>query len=147
MTDFFIQMGLSNACLSLALAIVAMLVGARARRPQPAYMLWLLVFIKLLTPPIVTIPIVTIPAQSETAVAINDHSRPGPPLSDSRQLNIDSQTHASLSSNLGSAAWNHARVWLPPICLLGSVVVFAFSMVRVCRCSRLLAAASELTPH
>jgi len=36
MIDYFIQMGLSNACLSLALGIVAMLVGARARRPQLA---------------------------------------------------------------------------------------------------------------
>jgi len=62
MTDFFFQMGLSNACFSLALGIVAMVVGAKARRPHLAYMLWLLVFVKLVTPPIVTIPLVTIPA-------------------------------------------------------------------------------------
>ena len=147
MTDFFLQIGLSNACFSLALAIVATVVGAKARRPHLAHLLWLLVFVKLLTPPIVTIPIVTIPAQGETAAAINDYSRPGPPLSISRQLNIDAQPDASLSSKLGSAAWNHARVWLPPIWLLGSVVVFAFSMLRVCRFSRMLAAASEVAPH
>jgi len=147
MIDFLFQMGLSNACFSLALAIVAMVVGAKARRPHLAHMLWLLVFIKLVTPPIVTIPIVTIPAQGETAVAINDHSRPGPPLSNSRQLNIDAQPDASLSSKLGSAAWNHARVWLPPIWLLGSVVVFAGSMVRVYRFSRLLAAKSDVAPQ
>ena len=88
MTDFFFQMGLSNACFSLALAIVAMVVGAKARRPHLAHLLWLLVFIKLLTPPIVTVPIVTIPAQGETAVAINDHSTPGPLLSHSPELNI-----------------------------------------------------------
>jgi beta-lactamase regulating signal transducer with metallopeptidase domain len=143
MTDFFLQMGLSNACFSLALAIVAMVVGAKARRPHLAHMLWLLVFIKLVTPPIVTIPIVTIPAQGETAVAINENSRLGPPLSNSRQLN----TEAFMSSKLGFAAWNHARVWLPPIWLLGSVVVFAWSMVRVCRFSRLLAAKSEAAPQ
>jgi bla regulator protein BlaR1 len=61
MTDFFFQMGLSNACLSLALAIVAMVVGAKARRPHLAHLLWLLVFVKLVTPPIVTIPVLTIP--------------------------------------------------------------------------------------
>ena len=144
MTDFFFQMGLSNACLSLALAIVAMVMGAKARRPHLAYMLWLLVFIKLVTPPIVTIPIVTIPQQPETAVAINNHSRPGTLLSNSRQLNIDAQPDASLRPKLGSAAWNHARVWLPPIWLLGSVVVFGWSMVRICRFSRLLAAESEV---
>ncbi len=143
MTDFFFQMGLSNACLSLALAIVAMVVGAKARRPQLAHMLWLLVFIKLVTPPIVKIPIVTIPAQGETAVAINENSRLRQLLSNNPQLNIE----VSQWSKLGSAAWNHARVWLPPIWLLGSVVVFAFSIVRVCRFSRLLAAKSEVAPQ
>ena len=65
-------------------------------------LLWLLVFVKLVTPPIVTIPIVTIPAQGETAIAINDHSGPGPLLSDSRQLNID----ASLWSKIGNVRWS-----------------------------------------
>jgi len=140
MIDYFFQMGLSNACLSLALGIVAMIVGAKARRPQLAHLLWLLVFIKLLTPPIVTVPIVTIPAQGETALAINGISQPGPMLSNNPQLNIE----VSQWSKLGSAAWNHARIWLSPIWLLGSVVVFAFSTVRICRFSRLLAAKSEV---
>jgi len=135
MIDYFFQMGLSNGCLSLALAIVAMAVGAKARRPHLAHLLWLLVFIKLLTPPIVRIPIVTIPTQGETAVVINDNSQPGPQINDSHQFDIDTQ----------STAWNHARVWLPPIWLVGSVIVFAFSIVRVFRFSSLLAAKSEAT--
>ncbi len=61
MTDSLLQMGLSNACFSLALAIVAMVVGATTRRPHLAHVLWLLVFVKLVTPPVVTIPVVTIP--------------------------------------------------------------------------------------
>ena len=137
MIDFFFQMGLSNACLSLALAIVAMVVGAKARRPGLAHMLWLLVFIKLLTPPIVTIPIVTIPQQPETAVVIDDHSTPEPQLTNSRQFDVETQL---------SGAWNHARVWLPPIWLLGSVVVLGWSLFRVYRFSRLLAVESEVAP-
>jgi len=137
MIDYLFQMGLSNACFSLALGIVAMIVGAKTRRPGLAHMLWLLVFIKLLTPPIVTVPIVTIPAQDETAVAINEQSQPVP------LFDVETQPEASLSSTLGSTAWNHTRVWLPPIWLLGSAVVFAFSMVRVYRFSRLLAAKSD----
>ena len=147
MTDFFFQMGLSNACLSLALGIVAMVVGAKARRPHLAHMLWLLVFIKIVTPPMLRIPIVTIPAQGETAFATNDNPRPEPLLSNSRQFNIDSQPDASLWPKLGYVVWNHTRVWLPPIWLLGSVVVFGFSMVRVCRFSRLLASESEAAPQ
>ena len=141
MIDFLLQMGLSNAFFSLALAIIATIVGAKARRPGLAYMLWLLVFIKLLTPPIVTIPIDTIPAVSDTAVAINENLRLGELLSNNPQLNIE----ASQWLTLGSAVWNRARVWLPPIWLLGSAVVFAFSIVRVCRFRRLLAAESEAT--
>ena len=76
MTDSLLQMGLSNACFSLAVAIVAGVVGATTKRPHLAHLLWLLVFVKLVTPPIVTIPVVTIPAavipkQAETAVAVN----------------------------------------------------------------------------
>ena len=147
MIDFLFQMGLSNACLSLALGIVAMVAGAKGRRPGLAHMLWLLVFIKLVTPPVMRIPIITIPAEGETAVAINDISRPIPPISNSHQPSIDEQPDASLWSKFGSTTWNHARVWLPPIWLLGSVVVFGWSIVRICRFSRLLAAESEVAPQ
>jgi beta-lactamase regulating signal transducer with metallopeptidase domain len=143
MIDYLFQMGLSNACFSLALAIVAMVVGAKARRPGLAYLLWLLVFIKLLTPPIVTIPVVTIPTPSETAMVINENSQPGLMLSNNPQFNIE----VSQWSKFGSSTWNRARVWLPPIWLLGSAVVFGFSIVRVCRFSRMLATKSEAAPQ
>ncbi len=138
MIDFFFQMGLSNACLSLAIGIVAMVVGAKARRPHLAHMLWLLVFVKLVTPPMIRIPVITIPAQGEAAVVINDNSRAEALLSYG-QLNVDEQSDA--------AVWNHARYWLPPIWLLGSVVVFGFSMIRIFRFSRMLAAESEAAPQ
>ena len=71
MTDFFLQVGLSNACFSLALAIVTMVVGAKTKRPHLAHLLWLLVFVKLVTPPIVTIPVVTIPKQPDVLIKLN----------------------------------------------------------------------------
>jgi len=140
MSDLLFQMGLSNACFSLGLAIVATVVGARTKRSQLAHLLWLLVFVKLVTPPIVTIPIVTIPAPGETTVAISGVSISEPVISDSSEPNSET----SSGSRLRAAAWNHARVWLPPIWLLGSVVVFAFSMTRVYRFGRLLTAKSEV---
>ena len=79
MSDYFFQMGLSNACFSLALALVAMVVGALTRRPHIAHLLWLLVFVKLVTPPIVAIPVVPFPAPSETAPAVQRHAAPGLP--------------------------------------------------------------------
>lgn len=142
MTDLLFQIGLSNACLSLALAIVAMLVGARAKRPHLAYMLWLLVFVKLVTPPIVTIPIGTFSVQPDQVVATNDHD-----------LNLDEQPAIAETAQPSSwllnmaATASRAKPWLAPIWLLGSVLVFVVSMVRVCRFSRLLAKKSEVAPQ
>ena len=140
MTDLLFQIGLSNACMSLALSIVAMVVGAKTRRPHLAHMLWLLVFVKLVTPPVVTLPIVTIPAVVETDAAIGEASISEPVVSDSSEPNRET----SSGSRLRAAAWSHARLWLPPIWLLGSLVVFAFSMIRVYCFGRLLSAQSEV---
>ena len=63
MTDFLFQVGLSNVLISLALAIIVMLVGTISRRPHLMYLLWLIVLVKLVTPSVVTIPVNTIPEQ------------------------------------------------------------------------------------
>jgi hypothetical protein len=77
MMDFFVQASFSNACLALALGIVAMVVGATTKRSHLAHLLWLLVLVKLVTPPIVTIPLIALPEQFETAVAMNSSSPSG----------------------------------------------------------------------
>jgi len=45
MMDILLHIGLSNACITLALAIVAMGVGVSINRPQLTHLLWLLVFV------------------------------------------------------------------------------------------------------
>ena len=60
MIDLLIQIGLSNVCIALVLAIIALVVERSFKRPQLSYLLWLLVFIKLLTPPLVSIPVLTV---------------------------------------------------------------------------------------
>jgi len=147
MTDFFLQIGLSNACFSLALAILAMVVGAKARRPHLAYLLWLLVFVKLLTPPLVTIPVVTIPWQSETSVAINDPSQPGSPIANGREPDVDGQPGAFLSGGIGSVLFEHGKTGLKLIWLVGSLFVFGWSLVRIFRFNRLLKMQSEVAPQ
>jgi len=141
MMDLLFQIGLSNACFSLALAIVAMLVGAKARRPHLAYMLWLLVFVKLVTPPILTIPVGMFPVQPNHVVAIDDHS----PIAAQPAI-AETAPASSRLSNIGIIA-SRAKPWLASIWVLGSVVVFAWSIVRVCRFSRLLAAESDVAPE
>ena len=150
MTDLIIQIGLSNACIALALAIVALVVEATVKRPQLSHLLWLLVFIKLLTPPLVSIPVVTNPGLTDnTTVVIQNHS----------QLDID-EKEVSTTSNMFiseteisplAKTWflmlDYGKTLLPPICLLGIMVVFAWSMVRIFRFHRLLTLGSEIAPQ
>jgi ABC-type spermidine/putrescine transport system permease subunit II len=55
MMDVIFRVGLSNSCLAVVLATAAMLVGANAKRASLAHILWLMVLLKLVTPPIVNV--------------------------------------------------------------------------------------------
>ncbi len=55
--ESLVQIGLSNAVVALVLAAIAALVGALVRKPALTHGLWLLVLIKLVTPPLFLIPI------------------------------------------------------------------------------------------
>jgi beta-lactamase regulating signal transducer with metallopeptidase domain len=55
--EAWLQIGLSNAVAAIVLAVPATLAGVFGRRPALAHALWLLVLIKLLTPPLVTISV------------------------------------------------------------------------------------------
>ncbi|MFO0881389.1 MAG: M56 family metallopeptidase [Gemmataceae bacterium] len=55
--DGLIQIGLSNAIVAGLLGLVALGVGRVCRRPGLVRLLWLLVLVKLLTPPLVPLPV------------------------------------------------------------------------------------------
>jgi beta-lactamase regulating signal transducer with metallopeptidase domain len=59
-----LEVGLSNAIIAAALAVLAAVAGRLARRPALAHALWLLVLVKLITPPLVRVPI--LPAEQGT---------------------------------------------------------------------------------
>jgi len=142
MIDLLFQIGLSNACFALALAIVATIVGAKARRPHLAYMLWLLVFVKLVTPPILTIPVNALSPQSDLVAATNDHDANVA----EQPVSVETTWVSSLSSRIGTIA-NDAKPWLASIWLLGGGVVLAWSLLQIYRFSRLLATESEAAPQ
>ena len=54
---WLVTMGLTNAALALPLAAVAFIVGRWSRRPALAHVLWVVVLLKLLTPPMVEVPV------------------------------------------------------------------------------------------
>jgi beta-lactamase regulating signal transducer with metallopeptidase domain len=138
MTNFLLQMGLSNACFALVLALVAMAAGAKARCPHLAHMLWLLVFVKLVTPPLVTIPVGVFPPQP-------DHAGAGVLGGEGQSVIAETIPGAAPLSSMVSL-WNRTEPCLATLWLLGSVVVLVWSMARVCRFGRLLAAESDVPP-
>jgi len=71
--DTLLQVGLSNAVVATFLALLALAVGFLCRRPALVHSLWLLVLLKLITPPILSIP-VPWPARTEPVPALADPS-------------------------------------------------------------------------
>ena len=59
-----IEIGLSNIAMAAALAVVAVIVGRLVRRPALTHSLWLLVLIKLITPPLFFVPLPFLTAQA-----------------------------------------------------------------------------------
>jgi bla regulator protein blaR1 len=55
--DALLQIGVSNALMATVLAVPAVIVTKLARRPALSHALWLLVLLKLITPPLVVVPV------------------------------------------------------------------------------------------
>lgn len=132
MMDALFQTGLSNACFTLALAIVAMVVSTKANRPHLTHMLWLLVFVKLVTPPIVNIPV---PLFSEPGTNLTWLAGAGIAAT---QSSIGEADLASLLWSQARAIWTQAKPWLAAIWMLGSVFALGWSLLRIFRFNRLL---------
>src|SRR5437868_5333583 len=64
-----LEAGLANAAAATVLALVAAAVGRVARRPALAHALWLLVLLKLLTPPLVAVQVGWLPADAGAVAA------------------------------------------------------------------------------
>jgi beta-lactamase regulating signal transducer with metallopeptidase domain len=141
MNELLLQMGLSNALLSLGLALLAVIVDKTTRRPYLAHILWLLVLVKLVTPPVVTIPIFTIPELDyRTVVSVTDHSQATSTIS-------KTEGNVHHSTETWSTVWDHGKKKLSLLWLLGSFAVLAVSLLRVYRFNGLLRESSEVAPQ
>jgi beta-lactamase regulating signal transducer with metallopeptidase domain/polyhydroxyalkanoate synthesis regulator phasin len=157
--DHLFAVGVSNACFALVLAAIAMVVSAKTKRPHLAYMLWLLVFIKLVTPAVVTIPITEFSTATDQ-VAISDNVSS---LQLASELNVSAENNESFASSALQArtqsqteqssfvlqvesALALAQPYLIMMWLAGSVIVFAFSLYRVFQFNRILSESTEIAP-
>src|SRR5262245_7561376 len=82
-----VETGLSNAVAAFALAVVAAGAGLVCRRPAVVHALWLLVLLKLVTPPLLRIPVPLPPPATarpagEAVAEVEEPARPdeGPAL-------------------------------------------------------------------
>ena len=162
MTQLLLKIGLSNACFSLALAIVAIAAARMTKRPHLANLLWLLVLVKLVTPPLVTVPGLAVSDQPDTPAVRSvspsvdrPGASPGGNAFDASHASAGAadsavaagQSPADPKSGLASVALKHAEQWAGPFWLAGSLIVLVWSLLRVVRFARLLTAQTRPAPQ
>ncbi len=131
MIDFLFHITLNNVGLSLALAIIAAGVGIAFKRPALTHLFWLLVFVKLLLPPLITLPAVPAPDFSETSLFI-EAALPGQPdFFNEEKLSyseVNTTPQAALPEILSH--WKHLLffTWIS-----GSLFVMLWSLFQVSR--------------
>ena len=146
MAELLVQIGLNNVCCSLALALVALMVGTATKRPRLSHLLWLFVLIKIITPPVVTIPVITLDILPKMSTANSQSS-----LIERSSIHLDPNNEPGLSTTFpsthtGFIVMNRVLTWLPSIWMLGSAVILVGSMIRVARFNHLLATESGVAP-
>ena len=143
MIDLLLRIGVSNLCLSFALAIVAWVMQIFGKRPVVAHLLWLIVLAKLVTPPVLTLPVIPVPGLSAPAAqTLTDHARPDTMAAVDLDASMRPDT-GEPGTALLSTVW---KVGLVLLWSLGSTCVLVRSLSRIHRFNRLLRNASEAAP-
>ncbi len=154
MADFLIEATLSNLVVSTILAVIAWTLQRRVRSPALANLLWALVLIKMVTPPLVAIRVLEVPSISSLSVqqaalssALNPHmdlrsvelrghstdsENPVTRTSDTQVESI-STTYGARSVKLGLLVW-----------LVVSAMLLLVSAIRIIRFHWLLKASSRV---
>jgi beta-lactamase regulating signal transducer with metallopeptidase domain len=137
----------SNAVVATVLAVAAAVVCCCCRRPAVRHALWLLVLLKLLTPPLIPVPIAW-PQESEPppapreAMADTDHvAAPSAPV-EAIDLSPPLELTADFSDATPSSSPSLIAEWWMPIALVvwlgGSLVWWGIAGLRLARFRRLL---------
>ena len=153
MTDFLIQATLSNFVVASILAVVAWVVQRQVRSASLSNLLWALVLIKLITPPLVSIPVLEVPSISSSSVLQTELSSAlTPPMGlgivelgngsiAEKALIVTSD--ATKQSNFAAIGMRNVTVSLI-VWLVISGILFVISAFRIFRFHRLLKATSSV---
>jgi len=140
MTDLLLRIGVSNLCISSALALIAWAVQSRGKRPMVAHLLWLLVLIKLVTLPLVTIPVVAVAESPASPVLVDDPVPETDVLAGA--MTPDSSGATAIAVSTAPTLLEQTKHGLALLWLVGSACVLVWSLLRIYRFNRLLGSAS-----
>jgi beta-lactamase regulating signal transducer with metallopeptidase domain len=146
--DSILCLALSNAVMATLLAALVAVLTRFCRRPAVRHALWLLVLLKLLTPPLLSLPVLgprmpevdsphdeTVDAFAEELPSITEPPQPMEAISE------PSEQSAPLPSEPSAPSWTAADVLMPVALALwlgGSLVWWTIAGVRLARFHRLL---------
>ncbi len=136
----FLQMALSNIAVAGLLAILAWLVGRWQRRPALTHALWLLVLVKLMTPPLVTLPLPTWPTPTAEVAEPAPIEIPVDLPVALEELWVESAEPAPVAVE-PPVAWDWLEPTLLAVWFAGSVMWFGMVWIRRRRFQRWLACA------
>ena len=149
----------SNVTVACFLALLAVVVHRFTKRPAIAHLLWLVVLVKLVTPPLFHLPLVP-NAWASAAANEAEPTRHGvtlPPEPGFAPTNTASDSTAAIGGSGGPSqdpgslfAAEATSSWLSPLLwlwLLGSAVVLIWSLSRIVRFNRALRRAAEPAPE
>lgn len=117
------EIALTNAIVAGLLALLAAGVGRLGRRPALAHALWLLVLLKLLTPPIIQIPVASLRVAGDTAA--DDERQAGQQRKADERPNYPNEIHAGTIDEWSNAS----QLADPPIVLEEPLVAAATAPV------------------
>ncbi|MGK0157500.1 MAG: beta-lactamase regulating signal transducer with metallopeptidase domain [Neolewinella sp.] len=135
MSDYLLHCAASNWLMSSVLAAFAWFAQSKLRRPVIAHLLWLLVLVKLVTPPLFSLAVIPAPVAPAATLATNVLA------------NHTGAASTALASEPVAAATLDATSVLLSLWLLGSVIVLIWSTFRIVRFHRLLTLASRPAPQ
>ena len=149
MIDFLLQATLSNILIAGTLAIIAWQLQKRIASASLSNLLWALVLVKLITPPVISIPVLLVPSLTGNNAQAGGYeaalSAPADPV---KQLDFDSATatRGSMEQSAAIATTPWSTLIAPTMLLvwvLGSVTFLLISAHRVLRFHLLLKANSR----
>ena len=134
MLNFLVQTGITNAAIVIPLAILALLIGSKNKHPHISHLLWLLVLIKLITPPLFHL---IIPGTSSSIV---DALPLDPNIASSTTVSLDPAGNDLNQKNLT------LKTLLTGLWLSGTIVLLIFTLTKAFFFHRKLLASCQPAP-